>query len=422
MKKPTPSATERKMIEKYIRSFALNNEAQQIADILMLVDNPFIDRTDNDLISLIFHRFYKHTDIHAALPLFTYFSYLSAWCVINNVNYKVPLTSKSYELDTWVCLLAESGASKSLSESILSSSLPTNPETNERIIKSDIAMPASNASLVTQIAELKNNRGYWKQDEASQFMKQVDQNTGPLASIKQTLLLVKDHSNLTYATKSDGKTTIEKPVLTVLFINTIKAMKAAFSEESMIDGTFRRFTIAMAKKSENYYGAKEFSDTALYCLDEINDEILNNAMIEVFSQNIEDTSFTFTNACTKLYKQTWKIFWEKQYIKFLSENEAYFRTYMMEAWKYAIFHHLTHKKSGTIVDEYSLQWGLKVSMYLLNSLQEFIKSNVTKPDVDNETSRIKSIMGFIKENEDKQGFGIRSLCRKFHLKKDEVMS
>jgi len=421
--KAKANVLEKKMVDQYLKSIALNNEAQSVADIMLIVDNPFVDTKKNDAISDIFHRFFKNTDTHPALPLFSYFSMLSAWCVQSKAVFTIPnATKRSYELDTWVLLLSETGASKSLASNIIDDAMPQDIETGTPLIQPNFVQPASNASLVEQMEQLPNHRGFWRQDEASQFIKQIDNIAGPLASMKQSLMIIKDHGNLDYATKSGGKKRIRNPVLTVFMINTIKAMQKAMSDDSMYDGTFRRFTVAMAKKTADDLQGKKFEDTGLYDIDAITDGGLESSLDNIFSQQIEGNVYTFTPACKTLYMTTFNVFWVRQYQRFMSEQKSYYRTYMMEAWRYAVFHHLTHKKSGTIVDELSLQWGLKVSMYLLNSLQQFISSKVDIKTVEPEKQFIKKLSDFIKENENKTGFGIRAVCRKFSMNKDTIMS
>lgn len=93
---------------------------------------------------------------------------------------------------------------------------------------------------------------------------------------------------------------------------------------------------------------------------------------------------------------------------------------MMESWRYAVFHHILHKKPGLVVDEYSLQWGLKVSMYLLNSLQQFINAQANRAEVPNVKQKIDKFMDFIRANEGKPYFGMREISRKFTMKKEEI--
>lgn len=409
---------EKRLIKNFVISLALNDEAKSLASIMTLVDNAFVNSKNNDLISMIFQKFLKTTDIHPTIPIFAYLSTLSAWCVFEKATIKIPKDPRDIELDTWTMVLAKSGASKTLASSVIANLVPINSNTDEPFIKDNFVQPVSNASMVEQINKAENHRLFWKQDEASQFIKQIDNITGPLAQIKQTLLLLKDHSDIKYATKKE-EIVIKNPVMTVFMINTIKAMKEAITEASKYDGTFRRFTVAMASSEEN---GKDFSECALYELDNLKDEVIQEKFVEVFSKDIANKQFTFTPACRELYTEAFEVIWNRQYKKFMDEDHrAYYRTYMMEAWKYAVFHHLTFKKEGYIVDIDSLQFGIKVSIFMLDSFQEFIKSSIDPDDLLKQIQLLDGYIKFIASSENKANFNLRQFYRKFHIKREEAI-
>lgn len=412
-------ATENKMIKNLLNSISLQNTPESIADILSIVENPFINRATSDIPSLIFHRFYKNTDVPVALPLFSFFSVLSAWCVQNKASYRVPLAGERvYELDTWVMALAPSGSAKTMSMGEVIDLIPINPETDKPVVAPNFDRPNGPAAMVQQLQKLPDGRGFWFQDEASQMFKLVEQPGHPMAEIKEFLLKMKDHKEITRITKDEVIKT-NPIVMTQFFINTIDSMAKAISEESVRDGTLRRYQFAVANRDE-----RKFEDFALYDLDKIGDDILSEAIVKLFSQNIEENVYRFTDGCYEMYMMAFKMFWSKQYSKFMEASQTLYRTYMMESWKYAIFHHLFHKKEGMLVDEYSLQWGLKVSMYLLNSLQNFLmyRLNATKEDIESQTDLITKVKAFIIEHEDKPGFAPRSVYRKFTIKKEDLIS
>jgi hypothetical protein len=407
------------MIKNLLNAIILQNTPESIADILSIIENPFINRASSDIPSLIFHRFYKNTDVPAALPLFSFFAVVSAWCVQNKATYRVPLAGdRVYELDTWIMALAPSGTAKTLSMGEIVDLIPINPETNQPVVAPNFDRPNGPAAMVQQLQNLPGGRGFWVQDEASQLFKLVEQPGHPMAEIKEFLLKMKDHKSITRITKDDEIKT-DPIVMTQFFINTIDSMAKAISEESLRDGTMRRYQFALANRDE-----RKFGDFALYDLDKISDEILQKAMYQLFSQNISENVYTFNDECFDMYTMAFKMFWEKQYSKFMEGSESLYRTYMMEAWKYAIYHHLIHGKPGKVIDEYSLQWGLKVSMYLLNSLQNFLlyRLNATKEDIENQTDLVTKVKAFIIEHEDKPGFAPRAVYRKFNMKKDDLVS
>lgn len=407
------------MIKNLLNAIILQNTPESIADILSIVENPFINRAKSDIPSLIFHRFYKNTDVPVALPLFSFFSVVSAWCVQNKATYRVPLAGERvYELDTWVMALAPSGTAKTLSMGEIVDLIPINPETNQPIVAPNFDRPNGPAAMVQQLQKLPDGRGFWFQDEASQMFRLVEQIGHPMAEIKEFLLKMKDHKEITRITKDEVIKT-DPIVMTQFFINTIDAMAKAISDESLKDGTLRRYQFAIANRDE-----RKFETFGLYDLDKIGDEILHEAIVKLFSQDIKENVYRFNDECYEMYMMAFEMFWVKQYSKFMEGSESLYRTYMMEAWKYAIFHHLIHRKPGTEIDEYSLQWGLKVSMYLLNSLQNFLmyRLNATKEDIENQTDLVTKVKAFIIEHEGKPGFAPRAVYRKFTIKKEDLVS
>lgn len=409
-----------KSVDGFLKCLALNDEPGSILEITSIVENPFYEKKNNDAISMIFQKFTKNTSINPALPIFCFLGLMSAWCVANKATCLVPRTKKPTELDTWVMVLANSGAYKSLSLKVLSDALPISIETDRPLVEPNFVQPASNAAFVEQLKNLPDHRGFWQQDEASQFLKQVDSLTGPLASIKQTMLITKDHGNIDYATKNGGNITVRHPVLTVLMLNTIDAMKKAITEDSMLDGMFRRFTVAIADDEQSE--SKGFEKTALFDLDKLSDENLEIEFDRIFSQSIYEQNYTFDDACVDLYCKTFEYLWVRQFKAFMAQQQNFYRTYMMESWKYAVFHHIIYKKEGSVIGADSLQFGLRVSLYMLHSFQKFLSKSVDRSEVRSERLKFERMISYIKENETKSAFNMRAFCRKFNLKKDDAIS
>jgi diguanylate cyclase (GGDEF)-like protein len=125
-----------KMLQQFLTSIVFSDEPEAVTDILTIIENPFFNKKGIDVPSLLFHRFYNNTEVPIALPLFSFYSILSAWCVMNKTTYRVPLAGdRPYELDTWVMALAPSGSAKTLSIGEVLKMIPMNPETAEPIIE-----------------------------------------------------------------------------------------------------------------------------------------------------------------------------------------------------------------------------------------------------------------------------------------------
>ena len=95
----------------------------------------------------------------------------------------------------------------------------------------------------------------------------------------------------------------------------------------------------------------------------------------------------------------------------------------MESWKYAVLNNIMHKRAGTVISCEDLQYGLKVAMYLLNSLQHFVKFRARTLEIKlpAKKDKLQQIMDFIRSMENSKDFGCRSVQRKFNIKKDEVI-
>lgn len=406
------------MQKNFIDSLCLNNNPTPIAEILSIIESPFLNREDNDLLSTVFHKFYTTTDIPIALPVFSLLSIISAICVKNKTKHLVPLTQKPKELATWVMCLAPSGSSKTLSNDVITDLIPK--ENGEPIVKSNFTKPNGPGAFVQELEGLPEGRGFWFMDEASQMFKAMETPGHPMAEIRQALLQIKDHKKITW---KNMKNTIEteKIVITQLFINTIDSMARHLSEESMKDGVMRRYLIV---DCQDHNDQRKFTDFPLYDLSGF-DEKLEKKFEEVLTQDIYDKTFTFSHECKVLYEKMFDVFWHKQYSKFMDSEKTTYRTYMMESWKFAVFHHLIHKKEGYVIDALSLQWGLKVVMFLLNSLQSFISYKATmgrsQNNLQNQKDKLEKMIEWIKKNESIKGFGLRSFQRRFTLNKEEAL-
>jgi hypothetical protein len=405
-----------KMIENFMSSIIFSNEPDVITNILTIIDNPFINRNGIDATSLLFHRFYKHTDLPIALPTFGFFSIISAFSVFNKCSYNIPFDPTSHELGTWVMALAPSGSGKTMAMTQLLNLLPKNSITGEPVVKPNFIKPDGPKAMVQQLADLPDNRGFWFQDEASQMFKQIEQPNSPMSEIRGMLLAIKDHKAVSRVNSKEN-IVAEGTVMTQFFINTIDSMARSISEESLHDGLLRRYQVAYAENDD-----RKHTDFALYKLEGLFDDVLIDELCLIFNQNISNNNYTFDNNATILYERMYKVFWEKQYSKFMEGSENFYRTYMIESFKYAIFHHIINRKEGTVINDFSMQYGLKVSMFLLNSLQRFIKYKAGERSLVIQKNKIENIMNFINENENKKGFGFRIVQRKFNMKKDELVN
>lgn len=408
------------LVNNFQDSIIFTNEAEPISDILSIIESPFIDRQDNDILSQLFFRFYQNTEIPIALPVFSFLSLISAFLVKNKTTMTIPLSAKKSELATWIMCLAPSGSAKTLSMDKIMDLVPMpDGADGDKLIEKNFFKPNGPAAFVESLDNLPDGRGYWIQDEASQMFKLMEQEGHPMSEIKEYLLEMKDNKSITRITRNENIQT-QAIVMTQLFINTIDSMAKHISDESMKDGLIRRYQMVMAEKDE-----RDFTDFAIYDLGKLSDDSLKEELKSILNQDIFEQNYMFSTKCLTLYEKMFKIFWKKQYCKWMNGSENIYRTYMMETWKYAVFHHILHKKDGKIIDEKSMEWGLKVVMYLLNSFQCFIKYRANKGRSETtmavEYNKLERFINYIKENENKTGFGIRAFCRKFNIKKNDAI-
>lgn len=408
------------LVDNLATSLIYNTNNGSISELMSLIDGSIVDSKKNDLLSTLFWRFYKNTNIPPALPIFTFLSYVSAWCVKNKTTMQVPLDSSKRELDTWTMLLAPSGSSKTMSASIIQKLIPTNLE-GEKLIEPNFTKPNGPAAFIKDLKELDSGdsvRVFWQQDEASQLIGQIESEGSPLSELKEYFLKARDHEKLSRNNMKEK--VITSPVVMVqLFINTIDSMARHISDTSMKDGLVRRYQIALTEADPEI----DLTAHPLIDFSNITNQDLIKKFEDVFYQNIENKNYTFSEDCHKLYNEAYKMFWHRQYSKWMTGMFNIYTTYMMETFKYAVFHHLINKKEGFEICETSFQWALKVVMYQLNSFEKFILYRAKQPQkLSVQKNKIDNIINWIKLNEDKDSFGMRAFCRKFSMTKDVAIT
>lgn len=395
-------------------------------DVLSFIENPFVQKRDNDILSMLFHKFYIHTDIPVALPIFSLLSFVSAWLVKENCRYQLPGTLEELDLNTWIILLAPTGCAKTLSVAQIQKLIPRDSN-DQPIIRPNIDRPNGPVALIKQLTDLSDDngigRGFWVLDEAAQMLKQVESPGSPMSEIKEYLLKIKDKTIIERHSAKNNYI-VNSFTMTQFFINTISSMVYSISRESLSDGLFRRYQVAIAQRDQ-----RDFTDYPLYRLEKIADQALKNKAEKIFTQDIIDNLYVFNVSCERVYKTAFKAVWKREFLGKVLEEEmsSYYRTYMMEAWKYAVFHHVTNNQSGTNIDTKSMEFGVKVAIFLLRSVYKFLLlKNENKyyhpPQKTNiEEAKIGKMLSFIKENEGKKNFGMSAFYRKFHIKRDQTI-
>ena len=108
----------------------------------------------------------------------------------------------------------------------------------------------------------------------------------------------------------------------------------------MTDGLMRRFNLVYTEKDHS----RDFTDYPIYNEKKITDEMLSSKFEDLFFNIQPDVNYTFSNNAFELYRKYFKIFWHRKYKNILTDKENFYRTYMMQSWKFAVFYHLILNK------------------------------------------------------------------------------
>ena len=268
----------------YNKALEVINE-ENIFEIMSLIPKPFLTKKtekEADILSVIYNKFLENTEIPCALPVFSFFSFLSAFCVKNNITYSIPLSDDVNPLDTWITVLAPSGSAKTFSTSQIKKMIPSDLA-GEKLIEQNFTRPNGAAKFIQELSELpltkdgSSQYGYWIEDEAAQMFKQIEKIGSPLSEIKEYLLKAYDHDILTRKTKNETVET-KNIILTLFFINTFESYVNNISNESMTDGLMRRFNLVYSEKD-----GRDFTDYSIYNVNKIRDEVMTDKMIDFSS-------------------------------------------------------------------------------------------------------------------------------------------
>jgi len=409
----------------------LNNKALEIVneedlfEIMSLIPQPFLtkDNIENaDILSVLYNNFLENTEIPLTLPIFSFLSFLSAYCVKSNITHTPPRMDEPMPLDTWVTVLAPSGSAKTFSYNRIKKIIPDNIMTGEKYIEPNFLKPNGPAKFVEDLSGLpdssdgKSQWGFWFQDEVAQMFKQVEQTASPMSEIKEYLLKAYDHDKLTRKSKKESIET-KNLTLVLFFINTFESYVNNISSESMTDGLMRRFNLIYTEK-----GDRDFTDFAMYNMKKLVDNVLHKKAEELFESIEPEVNYTFSNDCYDMYVKYFKIFWNRKYKNILIDKENFYRTYMMQSWKFAVFYHLLLKRKGTEVQADCLIYGMKISLLFANSMKKFFdfkNKNISETKTKKTKDTLSKYAKYLTENKNAT---IRDFCRKFSIKKDDTVS
>ncbi|HED1316731.1 TPA: hypothetical protein R4S24_005383 [Citrobacter freundii] len=404
----------------YNKALEVINE-ENIFEIMSLIPQPFLTRKSEkeaDILSVIYNKFLENTEIPGALPVFSFFSFLSAFCVKNNITYSIPLSEDKNPLDTWITVLAPSGSAKTFSNAQINKMIPKTPD-GKKVIEQNFTRPNGAAKFIQELSDLpltkdgESQYGFWIEDEAAQMFKQIEKIGSPLSEIKEYLLKAYDHDILTRKTKTETVET-KNIILTLFFINTFESYVNNISQESMTDGLMRRFNLVYSEKD-----GRDFTDYSIYNVNKIRDEVLTDKMLEFFFSINPDQHFTFSVECLELYQKYFKIYWHRKYKTILPGKENFYRTYMMQSWKFAIFYHFILGKKGNVIDEECLVYGMKISLLFAESMKKFFDFKTKPQHIEKAKTDFDKYVNYLNANAE---IKMRDFTRKFTVKKAEALT
>lgn len=369
------------MLESMMNNISTRTEIELISMIPDWTD------PDANILSRIFHTFkgveeIRKTDIPLGIPIFSFITFLAAKLVKENARYIRPTATIHYDfqytrsekidrvekLNLWMLLLADSGDSKTLTVDIIKKATDT---------VGDITKVNSALMLAQSLSE--NPNGLWINDEFGQLWEQMQGKSSEDSNWKSIFLQAKDGE-----TEWKSKATqipLTKLSISALLINTEKQFNKATSDESLVDGMARRFNIAYVVEES----LKDDFNNITIPKDEIIDAISNPAKHTFqIASNFKDAIFEFEDGCYAMTNTVYKL---AKTLYGSSLNKAFIKTYLNESYKFAIYMHIIQGNSDVLIKKNSMQYGLAMSLLLLDSFKKFLERRINyerpSPNINN---------------------------------------
>jgi hypothetical protein len=391
-------------------------------NISNFIDNPFHYKKNNDILSLIFYRYYTYSDIPTSTPIFAFLSYMSCFLITQDIKFKLE-GGNSNTLDLWLLILAHTGQSKTLSTQGILKLFPN--EGNE--ITPKIGGSVSEKSLCMEMQ--KNPKGIWINDEGVKTILEIEKVNSPLHEVKRLLLEIK--TSHTYTRKNSNPSesiTLNNVAYSLLFLGNyedIDYMKKR-NLPSFHDGLFRRFKFIDGSDVQG----RRMEDYPLYKFPVKEDENLRIRIAEILEQKFFP-EYIITNAAQNIYEETFRNTWKRGNIEYLQNGvvEQQFRTHLMESFKFAVLDHIIRKKAGYKIGKESMQTGLKIALYLLDCYTQIINKKTKNQNFAQESKslntkklsneKIENIKRVLINTPDIKN---RDLCRKFGVRVEDILA
>lgn len=219
----------------------------------------------------IVKRFEKDTDLDLALPFFISLSMLATILIKRNI--KIEISGRETEPTIWLQLLCDSGSGKTFCLNEIKKSIGhaldqkgIKLDNKEKFEDSLLWEPnaVSTAQFMHEWAgrvdkdgntiEIEHNRRLMLVDEASDFFEQLKNKKGLLYPMYRNILAAYSHEKIEYATASNGKITVEKPVVNFLGLATPERFIEGISQNDIEGGFYYRFAMLISAEQRSMEG------------------------------------------------------------------------------------------------------------------------------------------------------------------------
>jgi hypothetical protein len=277
------------------------------------------------LLETMLAQFRRKTNIPLEVPFFTFFHYVSAHLVDQNIT--VEFEGSHVQADFWTIILASSGAGKTWTHSQIKSALGG-------VIPEVEGTASASAAQFLQELESKNGKGLWVRDEFLQLLKSMEAG-GPMAEMKDYLLRIYDNAPITRRTKKD-EIHVEHPALSILGFNATESFIANIDGDSLVDGFTQRFGFVLAEAD----ASRPFKDYPVWNINTKN----WGAEWKKLIADIRPKYVTSDDAIIKFKRMFSDLIQSEM-------PESFYRRILWKAHKYALIYHIVRGQAHNPVIE-----------------------------------------------------------------------
>ena len=288
----------------------------------------------------VVNHFRRTTDIPFHIPFYQTLHFISAMLLSRGV--RIEFAGQVIKPDFWSVILAPSSSGKTFSQGFVAKlfedvRIPMMPQTK------------SAAAFVESLAE--NNDGLWIRDEFGQFMKELENASGPQAPMKEILLNLYGNDPISWNTKK-SRLTIEDPALSIVGMTVPETFLDQISTESIVDGFGQCFAYIRVTEDPN----RKMEDFTIYTTHCRNHEPILKEMAKVIAKIDDGDVYRLSKSGRDAFEETFRAF-----AKDTKVPPSFFRRAMFRAVKYALVYHVILKKKTKVIDATDVTWGTRLA-------------------------------------------------------------